>query len=484
MTSWLPSTRSFFPFTFSSPAPTSSTTPDHLPRTPSPARQRRLPAPPMRREELASEVEVAPASGFKREREGSASGGGAVGGGGGVATDGADQAAPPSSQARKKRKGMLGTALTSAVDAAIFASALSYSAYRIWKSPPTDGDLEGSLRRLTLESRAGALPPAPVPLPIEAPPPYSETTSPRQPSSPKPAPHPASPSSASKIPRRVRHVHEPRPRLSSRSSSGRSISPIASRSSSSALSAEKPYDPFAALLRGPLPEFQPYNSPRQAGSSVFGQVSFADDDGEEQDNDDEEDGLEDDEEMRAIAARMKDLIETGRDALVARPKEWDERPQEEPASRPAPTSAALARARSAGALSGRHSLPNGFSARASPSAANGSSAFASSSSSRPPSSTSNRHSLSPLSPPPPRSPRTSSAAFSPSHARRQSVPSSFPSYAPSSASPSSSTFSPSLPPAGLSPSAASSSDMRRAATVGHRREKSLGGAGLPGGGKR
>jgi len=38
--------------------------------------------------------------------------------------------------AHKKRKGLVGTTLSLALDGAIFGSSVAYSAYQLWKNPP------------------------------------------------------------------------------------------------------------------------------------------------------------------------------------------------------------------------------------------------------------------------------------------------------------------------------------------------------------
>ncbi|GAA5934475.1 hypothetical protein JCM10213_001991 [Rhodosporidiobolus nylandii] len=466
MSSWLPSPFSLF--TFRAPVPTSPSSPSPA-VDPSPTPARRLPAPPLRGSDFVSE----PASGFKREREDT-----------GGSDDREDGGAEQDGQGRKRRKGMLGTALSTALDAAIFSAALSYSAYQLWRQPPTSEELELHLcqKRLTDGHDEQLALPSPS---VEAPPPYSAALSPR----PQPAEAPASfrPSpfsgraSPSQIPRRaVRHVHEPRPRSSLRSSS---VRPTPAMGEETARGEEFTFappaplpqqnDPFAALLsrRGPLPEFQPYNSPRRSQGGPPGGIA--------EEDESEEDDLAEDDEMRAVGERLRSLIETGRDALVARPAEWDAAPlaplpPPSPSSSSArtrmstggstasfissttstslasPSSSSLSRARPAGTAP-RHSLPS----FARPTAS-------SSSAAAPPS----PRGL-PLSPPPPRSPRFSTGSASQGR-RRQSVDLPL--------SPSSSRTHGSQPGSPRFSHAPSSGLMRRAATAGHARMSSVGGS--------
>ncbi|GAA5993313.1 hypothetical protein JCM11641_001453 [Rhodosporidiobolus odoratus] len=275
---------------------------------PSPPRARRLPAPPLRGSAFAAEqAGSCPTSGIKRERERTESDQG-------VDERGDDDEAAIDRPRKKRRKGVLGTAVSTALDAAIFASAVAYSAYRLWKHPLTSEDLEAHLRlkRLTAEPEGAA------PLPqaaIEAPPPYSESAS-RQPSS-HTSSNPAT-ASPSHIPRRLRHVHEPRPRTTSRSSFTRPP-PIATSTES-----HGGFDPFASLARDPLPEFQPYNSPRRSVLSPASEsAGFSPALGVVENEEEELSDLDEDDEMRAVGEQLRTLIESGREALVARPKEWD-----------------------------------------------------------------------------------------------------------------------------------------------------------------
>lgn len=135
----LPSPFGLFNFTSPSPVPSSSTLPaGTLPSpasqppsrssTASPAQSRRLPPPPLRGSALGEgaeeeEAALASASGFKRDRSASDQT---------TSTEGQRGVEPAS----KKRRGIIGGALSTAFDAAIFATALSYSAYRLWKTPP------------------------------------------------------------------------------------------------------------------------------------------------------------------------------------------------------------------------------------------------------------------------------------------------------------------------------------------------------------
>ncbi|BGP12404.1 hypothetical protein JCM10213v2_000320 [Rhodosporidiobolus nylandii] len=393
MSSWLPSPFSLF--TFRAPVPTSPSSPSPA-VDPSPTPARRLPAPPLRGSDFVSE----PASGFKREREDT-----------GGSDDREDGGAEQDGQGRKRRKGMLGTALSTALDAAIFSAALSYSAYQLWRQPP-------SHRALNLRRHP----------PLFAPPPSPDALPPRK--------YPAA-------------------------QCGTSTSPV------------RQNDPFAALLsrRGPLPEFQPYNSPRRSQGGPPGGIA--------EEDESEEDDLAEDDEMRAVGERLRSLIETGRDALVARPAEWDAAPlaplpPPSPSSSSArtrmstggstasfissttstslasPSSSSLSRARPAGTAP-RHSLPS----FARPTAS-------SSSAAAPPS----PRGL-PLSPPPPRSPRFSTGSASQGR-RRQSVDLPL--------SPSSSRTHGSQPGSPRFSHAPSSGLMRRAATAGHARMSSVGGS--------
>ncbi|GAA5858757.1 hypothetical protein JCM8547_004974 [Rhodosporidiobolus lusitaniae] len=474
MAGWLPSPFSLF--TFRSPAPSSASS-DPLPPPPitlsTPERGRRLPAPPLRG---SAPSRTESTSGFKRERQDSGSG---------VHAEEVEHD-EGSSPARKKRRGMVGTALSTAFDAAIFATAIGYSAYRMWKSPPTAEELE-AYRQRKLEAPLQTLP-------IEAPPPYSEAPSTAsQPHIVLPPPTPASfspslsrpsafapggTSSPSQIPRRVRHIHEPRPRPSPRPSFGR---PSTSPSSSFAIPPANPtpaslpegYDPFAALLArtGPLPEFQPYNSPRTARTSTFGQGEQP----EEDEAEDDEVGPEEDEEMRAVSERLKSLIETGAQALVSRPQEWGAPPPRPSSAGAVGPSPSTARARKlvselgekSSVLSRGRSLGGGIGSPVSSSSSSGAGRARQSLSTFASPTTSSRSRASPLSPPAASSsssrfPAPPSPSASSRHRRR------------SSGEPSTSSFPvPSSPRA----STASSGSMRRAATTGqeHGRRSSVGG---------
>ncbi|GAA5952634.1 hypothetical protein JCM21900_006055 [Sporobolomyces salmonicolor] len=358
MASWLPFT-GIFSFAVPSPvASTSTTSPSDSPRpsTPSTSRPRRFPAPPPRGASDPADLAVPPTStsGHKRGRGWMP---GTMGDGDGsmlsptkaeavmdtprayysAAAEGVEpgSAGPTGVEhdddehghQKKRRKGMLGTALSTALDAAVFASALSYSAYRLWKNPPTHADIDAQLRQKRLTAGRNS------PL-QEAPPPYHEIN----PAQPAPHPHPRTtdqtrplsptrvqspsrpsylPGSPSQIPRRVRHAHEPRPRPSPRPS----FTPIDAPSlPTNTSTSQLPYDPLASVVRGPLPEFQPSSSPRIRGSASIDVDQLSS--GAMEDNDDEED-LEGDPEMQAVSERLKALIEMGRDALVSRPKEWN-----------------------------------------------------------------------------------------------------------------------------------------------------------------
>ncbi|GAA5918340.1 hypothetical protein JCM5296_005516 [Sporobolomyces johnsonii] len=360
MASWLPSFTGIFSFAVPSPvaSTTTSTSDPPRPSSPSTSRPRRFPAPPPRGAADPTDLAVPPTatSGHKRGRGWMP---GSMGDGDGsmlsptkaeavmdtprayygAAADGVEPGPgyagatevehddDEDGRQKKRRKGMLGTALSTALDAAVFASALSYSAYQLWKNPPTHDDIDAHLR----QKRIAAGPNSPL---QEAPPPYHEIN----PSQPVPHPHPRTtdqtrpfsptrvqspslssylPGSPSQIPRRIRHAHEPRPRPSPRPS----FTPIDAPSLSAKPSTSQlPYDPLASLAGGPLPDFQPLSSPRIRGSASIDSEQLSS--GAMEDNDDDED-LDGDPEMQAVSERLKALIEMGRDALVSRPKEWD-----------------------------------------------------------------------------------------------------------------------------------------------------------------
>lgn len=127
------------------------------------------------------------------------------------------------------------------------------------------------------------------------------------------------------MPRRVRHAHAPRPRPSNtrRSfppplSDSSAPSPHGSTPSTSyqARSTSPSYDPFS-YVRFPheLPQFQPMD---EEGASET------------------EEGDDDDTELQAVAARLKELIETGTEALASRPA-WDLPTEDHEALAPLPT---------------------------------------------------------------------------------------------------------------------------------------------------
>ncbi|KAL8284111.1 hypothetical protein RQP46_004860 [Phenoliferia psychrophenolica] len=191
---------------------------------------------------------------------------------------GADGEGEEEEPPHKKRKGLAGAALGSVLDAAIFATALGYTAFRLWRDPPSAGneDVDTLLR-----SRAGRKS-------NEAPPPYAEH-----------------------IPRRVRHAHQTRP------SSFRHPSRTGSDAGSSTSTAFEPYalsippaepDPFqpAPFPQLPLPEFHPFR--KFSGAPPPGAL---------------DDDSDDDAEMQSIAERMKALIESGRSALMSAPPVLD-----------------------------------------------------------------------------------------------------------------------------------------------------------------
>ncbi|GAA5849921.1 hypothetical protein JCM3766R1_001919 [Sporobolomyces carnicolor] len=138
---------------------------------------------------------------------------------------------------RKRRKrGVIGTVLGTALDAAVFSTALTYSAYQLWKHPPSQDDVDAVAQRkqLGLADR----PHVALTSTAEAPPPYSEL---------------------------------------------------------------------------------PYSSPKLGGTPLQnGEPAFSGDRADDTDFDFDEE----DEEMKAVSERLRTLIETGRDALASRPREW------------------------------------------------------------------------------------------------------------------------------------------------------------------
>lgn len=90
--------------------------------------------------------------------------------------------------AHKKRKGLVGTTLSLALDGAIFGSSVAYSAYQLWKNPPyvalprlrkcctnhlrqrrtVGDDIDAHLARNSAKSSAQNSPL------VDAPPPYTE----------------------------------------------------------------------------------------------------------------------------------------------------------------------------------------------------------------------------------------------------------------------------------------------------------------------
>ncbi|GAA6010147.1 hypothetical protein JCM11491_005362 [Sporobolomyces phaffii] len=75
------------------------------------------------------------------------------------------------------------------------------------------------------------------------------------------------------------------------------------------------HDPLADLPPGPIPEFHPYCAPKPHAWSHSGESQALTEDSIEEE-------FEEDDEMRAVSERLKNLIETGRDALASRPREW------------------------------------------------------------------------------------------------------------------------------------------------------------------
>ncbi|GAA5877235.1 hypothetical protein JCM16303_006209 [Sporobolomyces ruberrimus] len=228
---------------------------------------------------------------------------------------------------RKKKRGIVRTVLGTALDAAVFSTALGYSAYKLWKSPPTQDDVDALVqqKRLALADIPHA---DPAVLP-EAPPPYSELVSAcsylvsqsNAPDFKLKSPAPDSVASWA--------FNSDRPHSSSteyeQSTFPPSPPPAASSSSSSfnydpSIPLSSPArDPFADLSQGPIPDFLPYSSPK-IRASTRNLVQFnAELDLEE--NDDDAD-FEEDDEMRAVSDRLKSLIDTGREALASRPREW------------------------------------------------------------------------------------------------------------------------------------------------------------------
>lgn len=141
MSSWLPS----LPFSFSVPWPASSSSAQpqsNEPNSPrfspslSSSRPRRFPGPPPRGSDNVQEEVARSPNGQKRSREGtndapisnlSAQGYGEGNEGGEGQEEGPQ---------RKRRRGVVGKVFGTALDAAIFTTALGYSAFQLWKHPP------------------------------------------------------------------------------------------------------------------------------------------------------------------------------------------------------------------------------------------------------------------------------------------------------------------------------------------------------------
>ncbi|KAM0756458.1 hypothetical protein T439DRAFT_321165 [Meredithblackwellia eburnea MCA 4105] len=213
-----------------------------------------------------------------------------------------DLDAPPA----KRRKGLAGSVLSGALDAAIFTTALTYSAYQLWKHPPSsasnnadvDKILEARTRTPTQQSNGSSDAP---------PPPYAEQN-----------PHhlpPTRPNPPSQIPRRVRHFHQLDSSTSRGSNTRRPVLSSSARSNERRLvSGSTTADSSFALtnhLRYPIPEFQPY-SPRSSNEDGI-------DEADEDDDDEDGAGVDDDPQMAAVAKRLQDLIESGREALLTPP---------------------------------------------------------------------------------------------------------------------------------------------------------------------
>ncbi|GAA5899478.1 uncharacterized protein JCM6883_005235 [Sporobolomyces salmoneus] len=308
MSSWLPS----LPFTFSVPWPSTPEAADQTPMgdhaaestppfNPAPSTRHRFPSPPPRGTELGNAS--------KRGR---------------TAAGSSEEGEEEEPDRKRRKRGIVGTVLGTVLDAAVISTAMGYSAYQLWKHPPSKDDVDALAQRKQLmladrpHSDSAAVP--------EAPPPYSELVSSQSASSTRFDASSSHQPSPSQIPRRIRRAHEPRPRTTNRNSSDRlSRSPGPSGPSVSAPNLNfdsdpfvRPFtipsrDPLANLSSGPLPEFQPFSSPK-FGSFTGNPVPTT--------QSDDEDDLEDDEEMKAVSDRLKSLIETGREALASRPREW------------------------------------------------------------------------------------------------------------------------------------------------------------------
>ncbi|KAK4692340.1 hypothetical protein P7C70_g9152, partial [Phenoliferia sp. Uapishka_3] len=222
-----------------------------------------------------------------------------------------DEVFPPN----KKRKGIAGAVLSTALDAAIFTTALGYSAYQLWKNPPSSGNEDIDFI-LAARSRSR----------LEAPPPYAEHAN-----SP---PH----TRPSQIPRRiVRHAHSPIPRLTSRRSNNGSTSTSPSHYTL-AIPKDHPDedDDDTGSMKGfrfspqleALPKFHPFRK----FSGIAPPPGLMN--GECEDEEEEED-----EEMNAVAERLKNLIDAGRDALMSGPPDTGsagEEGRDEEGERPLP----------------------------------------------------------------------------------------------------------------------------------------------------
>lgn len=140
MSSWLPS----LPFSFSVPgwpATSSSDQPHPNPPHSSPSlssssRPRRFPSPPTRGSDAIQDDVARSPNGQKRARDATngASNSNSSGEryGKGFEVDEMEVEGPQ----RKRKRGIVGTVLGTTLDAAIFTTALGYSAFQLWKHPP------------------------------------------------------------------------------------------------------------------------------------------------------------------------------------------------------------------------------------------------------------------------------------------------------------------------------------------------------------
>ena len=125
--SWIPT----FPFSFSVPRPFTTSRPGEPtpseaggsstspPLVASNSRSLRFPSPPLRGTDTLSVLDDSP-NGSKRSRE----------------LSNASEETDGEPDRKKRKRGIVGTVLETALDAAVFSTALGYSVYQLWKNPP------------------------------------------------------------------------------------------------------------------------------------------------------------------------------------------------------------------------------------------------------------------------------------------------------------------------------------------------------------